>query len=169
MVVDYVLWWYHRWLRLIQCKNMHFSPILALKAPKRHFPQLYTFSCHLGAFKGRNSKEYMFSIKYSLSHLWWDGIQTLSKLQLLTSFWRAPTRDRIKRPTFSVKLTRIPGMFDKIFYFFKKYKWSSFLIWKNLLIPPFDLRQSTWSPPIFRSPPPPGKKWHFPKRLGLIG
>ena len=26
-------------------------------------------------------------------------------------------------------------MFDKIFYFFKKYKWSPFLIWKSLLIP----------------------------------
>ena len=59
-----------------------------------------------------------------------------------------------QKTTFSVKLIRIPWMFNKIFYFFKKYKWSPFLIWKNLLIPPFDLRQSTWSPPIFRSPPP---------------
>ena len=60
---------------------MHFSPILALKAPKRRFPQLNTFfgvlgesvkleKCDLGAFKGRNGKEYMFSIKYSLSQLW---------------------------------------------------------------------------------------------------
>ena len=67
-----------------------------------------------------------------------------------------------QKTTFSVKLTRIPWMFNKIFYFFEKYKWSPFLIWKNLLSPPFDLRKSTWSPPIFRSPPP-GKKWHFPK------
>ena len=35
---------FDRGLRLIQCKNMHFSPILALKAPKRRFPQLYTYS-----------------------------------------------------------------------------------------------------------------------------
>ena len=29
--------------------------------------------CHLGAFKGRNDKGYMFSIKYSLNHLWFDS------------------------------------------------------------------------------------------------
>ena len=67
-----------------------------------------------------------------------------------------------QKTTFSVKLTRIPWMFNKIFYFFKKYNWSPFLIWKNLLTPRFDLRQSTWSPQ-FSGAPPPGKKWHFPK------
>ena len=29
----------------------------------------------------------------------------------------------------------------------------AFLIWKNLLIPPFDLRQSTWSPQFSGAPP----------------
>ena len=33
-------WCSHRWLRLIQCKNMYFLPFLPLKAPKWRFPQL---------------------------------------------------------------------------------------------------------------------------------
>ena len=52
---------------------------LTIKSGRRCLPSLIFFGilgqsvklekCHLGAFKGRNGKEYRFSIKYSLSHL----------------------------------------------------------------------------------------------------
>ena len=57
-----------------------------------------------------------------------------------------------QKTTFSVKLTRIPWMFNKIFYFFKKYKWSPLFNLKNYLISPFDLTQSTWPPNYQESP-----------------
>ena len=40
-----------------------------------------------------------------------------------------------QKNTFSGKLTRIPWIFNKIFYFFKKICDPPFLIWKNLLTP----------------------------------
>ena len=56
---------------------------LAFKSGRSSLPSLIFFGilresvklekCHLGAFKGRNGKEFMFSIKYSLSHLWLRG------------------------------------------------------------------------------------------------
>ena len=42
-----------------------------------------------------------------------------------------------QKTTFSVKLTRIPWMFNKIFYFFKKYKWSPIFNLKKSFDPPF--------------------------------
>ena len=36
---------------------------------------------------------------------------------------------------------------------------------KKSFDPPFWSKKNTWSPPIFRSPPP-GKKWHFPYMSG---
>ena len=42
-------------------------------------------------------------------------------------------------------------MFNKMIYFFKKYKWSPLFNLKKSFDPPFDLRQSTW-PPNFQEP-----------------
>ena len=73
---------------------------------------------------------------------------------------------QIQKSTFSVKLTRIP--FQCVLKCLTKYFISS----KNISDPPFQFEKIFWSPfwsekkylipPIFRSPSPPGKKWHFP-------
>ena len=107
----------------------------------------------------------------------WSGCQLCSlvvwnpdspQIAALNLVLKSSNMRQNQKTTFSVKLTRIPWMFDKIFYFFKKYKWSPLFNLKKSFDPlPFDLRQSIWSPPIFRSPPP-GKKWHFPKIASYI-
>ena len=44
-------------------------------------------------------------------------------------------------------------MFNKIFYFLKKYKWSPLFNLKKSFDPPLDLRKGTWSPLQFSGAP----------------
>ena len=63
-----------------------------------------------------------------------------------------------QKTTSSVKLTRIPWMFNKIFYFFKKYKWSPLFNLKKSFDPPLLILDKVLDPPNFQEPsPPPGK------------
>ena len=57
-------------------------------------------------------------------------------------------------------------MFNRISYSLKNISDPPFFIWKNLSIPPFDLRKIP-DPPNFQEPPP-GKKWHFPKKPKIL-
>ena len=52
-------------------------------------------------------------------------------------------------------------MFNKIFYFFKKYKWSPLFYLKKSFDPPFWSKRKYLIPQFPGAPP--GKKWHFPK------
>ena len=72
-----------------------------------------------------------------------------------------------QKPTFSVKLTRIPWMFNKIFYFFKKYKWSPIFNWKNSFDPYFLSKKKYLIPPISRYPPPGKNDTSLSKKLEI--